>query len=285
MLMCEQKIPNFLGIGAPKSATTWLAESLRQHPNVFMPHGKELVYFSSETRFSFGREWYLSNFSEAGKTKAVGEFSVPYLSGGAKVASRIFSLNPDIKLIVILRNPVERAFSHYRWLKQFGKIAPGITFLDAMKQYSVLIDCSLYGAKLEEFLDYFDRSQFFITTYDSIKENPLKVLEDTYSFVGVDQKFIPSVLHKRIGKTISPRSRLLEDLRIQTHKFLRRNRLMYFVSLSKKWGLSSFYRKVNDAKTSLHLDEKEYSKAFAIFRDDLAQLSKKFDIVPKSWLM
>src|SRR5688572_30664430 len=103
-------VPNFVGIGAPKSATTWLSEVLRKHPDVFVAHGKELVYFSSQKKFSRGEQWYLSHFTGVTTQTAVGEFSVSYLGGGRVTAERIHAFNPDMKLIAVLRDPVARSF-------------------------------------------------------------------------------------------------------------------------------------------------------------------------------
>ena len=216
---CAAK-PNFLGIGAPKCGTTWLSEVLRKHPEIFVAHGKELVYFVSEKQFRKGEKWYLDHFSKVTTEPAVGEFSVSYLGGGAATAERIHEFSPDMKLIAVFRDPVHRAWSHYRWLQQLGKC--DLTFSEALKTDKHIVNDSMYFKNLSCYFDRFNRDNILIIRFEDIKNDPLSVQQNVYDFLGVDGNFDSGITKKVIGKTIKPRSRFLENARIKVHTFLRK---------------------------------------------------------------
>lgn len=282
--MSEPVPPNFLGIGVPKSATTWLAEGLRRHPEIFLSHDKELVYFSSEKKFSLGADWYLSHFAGSSDKKAIGEFSVTYLAGGDKVAQRIKSLLPEIRLIAVLRDPVERAFSHYRWLQQIGRLSYKVSFADALALNPDLIRFGLYHRQLSQYCEHFDVSRLLLLLHDDIRQAPDSVLSDTYRFLGVNDSFRPGTSMTRIGKTIAPRSRLVEDLRIKAHTYLRKRRLTFLISLAKRAGLSNTYRRFNDSGRSVQLGRADYLRASEFFLSDIEALRLDFGVGPESWL-
>ena len=106
--------PNFLIIGGQKCASSWFDNCLRQHKQIFLPnfkHKKEINFF--DKYYDNGYEWYENLFVCGKNYLAVGETSSHYLSN-RNVAQRIFKYIPDTKIIVLLRNPIDRAFSHYK---------------------------------------------------------------------------------------------------------------------------------------------------------------------------
>ena len=109
--------PHFLGIGAQKAGTTSLYELLRQHDELFLPERKELQYFS--LHLQEGAQWYLNHFASAKAGQLRGEISPYYLFHPA-VPERIFAIRPTMKLIVLLRHPIERTVSHVRHSQRLG---------------------------------------------------------------------------------------------------------------------------------------------------------------------
>ncbi len=103
-------LPNFVIIGAPRSGTTSLSAYLGTHPQVFMSREKELHFF--DRRFHRGIEWYARQFARAKGKIGIGEATPRYMYGAEAIA-RMYELLPETKLIAILRNPVDRAYSHY----------------------------------------------------------------------------------------------------------------------------------------------------------------------------
>jgi hypothetical protein len=106
------RLPNFLIVGAAKSGTTSLASHLSKHPQVYVPPAKELYFFEREELWEKGPDWYAGQFAEAGDADAVGEATPSYMFY-PWVVQRIAELLPGVRAVVCLRNPVERAYSHY----------------------------------------------------------------------------------------------------------------------------------------------------------------------------
>lgn len=277
-------IPDFIGIGAPKCGTTWLSSCLQSHPSVFIPNVKEIVYFSSEKKLSRGVDWYINHFNNRLDSQVAGEFSVPYLNGGKDTARRIADLNPEMKIIAVLRNPIERTISHYRWLLQLGKIKENLDFDDVLDQNSELVDNSLYGTNLSYFCDIFGRNKILLIKYDSISNNPLDVLKKTFRFIGVDDSFKSKMFNKIIGKTITPKYIFLEKIRIALYQYVRRKNLSFFIRIVKSSGLSSFYRDFNDKKDFKKNINFRNSMIKDHFINDLNILQEKFDFNCEDWI-
>jgi hypothetical protein len=258
--------PNYLGIGAIKAGTTWASEMLSAHPDVFLAHGKELHYFSHQ--YSNGLDWYLSKFSSSQSHSALGEFSVTYMNGSIETPRRIFDFNPEIKLIVCIRNPVERAFSQYRWEKQMGSKLP--EFREALKIRPDLLQNGCYSENLGPYWDLFPANQFFYIQHHEISINPGAVCRDLYQFLGVCPSFSPESRDKVIGETIQPVSQSLENLRIRVHRSAMENGLEKVITLYRQLGLSTLYRRLNnDERKKEALSTQEADDILQYFESDM----------------
>lgn len=271
---CKPQIrPNFLGIGAAKCGTIWLAEVLSRHPQVYMAAEKELVFFSSEKQYRLGMDWYLSHFDRVRHETAVGEFSVSYMSRSSKAASRIQKFNPSMRLIVVFRNPVWRAYSHYRWLRQIGKC--DVDFNDALLRFPAIVEEGMYYNKLLPYLDLFPRDQFAFLKFEDLMSNPTKVVHDVLEFIGVcDPDWSVPLINRKVSRTINPRSRVLEKIRIALHQKARKNHLGFLISIAKRTGISDLYRNLNDSrKPETCLGEADYFSLIEKFSGDIAKLA------------
>ena len=123
---------DFCGIGAPRCGTTSLHDILIQHPNIFLPSVKEVHFFNNPQNYSKGLGWYEQFFKRDNKYKIYGEITPSYIYH-PNVPERIHTtFGKDIKLIINLRNPVSRAFSHYKINKRKG--FEKATFIEAVKR-------------------------------------------------------------------------------------------------------------------------------------------------------
>lgn len=187
-------VPNFLIIGAPKAATTWMADGLREHPDVFVPQLKELRFFCG-ANYGKGDAWYRSHFRGVTGESAVGEASPSYL-GAPEAPARIASLLPEAKLMVSVRHPVEQAYSFFWHRLTRGMIPPDTdfrTFFDHDRPRA-----GYYGMHIANYLRDFPREQLLILLYEQdILQNPRQGMRRCYEFLGVDQNFTPSMLKKR----------------------------------------------------------------------------------------
>ncbi|WP_331376190.1 sulfotransferase family protein [Sinorhizobium chiapasense] len=163
----EMQEIDFLIIGATKSATTWLQQSLQQDPSIFMP-SPELHYFSRY--YDRGDEWYLSNFEGRKSERLVGEKSNSYLDT-PEAAERIKQRLPNTLLIAQLRNPVERAYSDYCMLYRRAEVGRDIgKYLDPRRGAGGrFLNGGLYFQQLQSYLDRFPADQLLVLLYEDMK--------------------------------------------------------------------------------------------------------------------
>src|SRR5437868_1940103 len=140
--------PTFLFIGPDKSGSTWLSEILRQHPACFVPPLKDIYFF--DRYYDRGLSWYLSQFDGApASARAVGELSHDYLFS-TQAADRIRNDLSGVSLLVCLREPVERTFSHYLYMVRSGRTTE--SFEDALEHFPELVENSRYATHLRTYL-------------------------------------------------------------------------------------------------------------------------------------
>lgn len=198
--------PNFFIVGAPKCGTTALAAYLGDHPQVFMSTPKEPHYFADDFpgyRFATDFDGYLSLFSGVSPdTRVVGEASVYYLYSKSAIAN-IKAFNPDARLVVMLRNPVDMVHSLHTQLlftlnenesdfmtawglqseRLEGKYIPKYCKDSAMLQYQTVAN---YTGQLKRLYKYFTREQVKIILFDDFKDNVRHAYEDVLDFLNLD---------------------------------------------------------------------------------------------------
>jgi hypothetical protein len=175
---------NFLIIGATKSATTWLQQSLQLDPRVHMPD-PEIHYFSRY--HDRGDRWYLENFKPASEDLIIGEKSNSYLDTPA-AAARIHQSLPHVLLVAQLRNPVERAYSDYCMLHRRGEATGDIErYLDPRQGAGGrFLEGGLYFRQLRRFLEFFPRERLLVLFYEDLKRDAAGQVQDLRQFLGLD---------------------------------------------------------------------------------------------------
>lgn len=235
---------DFLGIGAQRAATTWLYDKIQQHPDLETPrrtNNKEINFFSNH--FVKGYHWYHKQFAFRGNT--IGEYSVKYLIDG-DAPRRIHRYNPGMKLLVMVRDPVERAVSEHKH-KLRGDTAPeGNPSFDEMLPLnpSYLVQ-GHYARHLKRYLEFFDAEQILIRFFEDVKECPEELVRDLYSFLGVDESFVPGGLETKVNPARTYRSTLLNRLMWDTADLLRSAVSSRLVSALKATGIPGWLRSVN----------------------------------------
>ncbi len=177
--------PDFIIIGAMKSGTTTLHRYLSSHPDIFMTIPKEPGFFSRNEVFNKGTEWYLSLFQNAHDNQFTGEASTCYSRWPAfeAVPERLSSFNNKVKLIYILRHPVERAYSHYGHLT-FADKKNYSSFEEALKQESEIISASKYMLQINKFLEHFPKEQLMLVDFEELMNSPNNILVQIQKFIG-----------------------------------------------------------------------------------------------------
>ncbi len=203
----QRKLPEFIIIGTQKGGTTSLFAYLNQHPDVMMPWLKEPHFFN--THFDKGVEWY-RRFFPLKSSRKIGGSVTPCYMYHPQVAERMAAVLPDVKLIVMLRNPVDRAYSGYIMGRDYGwdsaetfeaaleqeerykqetnilQINP-YTHIEFSKIHDKLfyLERSKYYSQLSVWFKYFKREQFLFIKSENFFENPKKELTKVYDFLGI----------------------------------------------------------------------------------------------------
>jgi hypothetical protein len=217
--------PNFLIIGAAKAGTTSLYYYLNQHPDVFMSPIKETNYFAFRTDGDlYDREIvfpvrtsdeYRQLFEGVGSEHAIGEASPLYLEY-PHVAARIHQSLPEVRLLVILREPAERALSAYamRWRKGWEHR----DVQDAVTPGSHYVQNGLYCARLKPYFDLFPKEHMHVMLFDDLQNDSLPTVQSVFRFIGVDPGFAPETQQRHnIGGV--PKSMMLNQ--VLYNKYLR----------------------------------------------------------------
>lgn len=244
--MAGARLPDFVIVGAARCGTTSLYAYLREHPEVFMSPEKETDYFSLgdlpaddvPPNASAYRARTLADyerlFAGAGGARAVGEASPTYLFY-SRSAQRMQRLLPDAKVICVLRDPVERAYSHFALARKMGfEITEDFEAAVALEDERWASDrsmrftytrASLYHDGLREFWWRFPRARILVLPFDQLAADPAGTMRTVYEFVGVDPSFTPdvTVVHNR---SMLPKSTLVREAFARPYRlrrFLQRN--------------------------------------------------------------
>ncbi|MEL6104511.1 MAG: sulfotransferase domain-containing protein [Planctomycetota bacterium] len=199
-------LPNFLYIGPPKSGSTWLYGALAQHPDVFVPELKDLYFF--DRHYDRGIDWYGSQFDGGEDFAAIGEISHDYLFS-AEACQRIARDLPEVKLITILREPKDRAISHYKYSLRFGNVRG--SFEDAVGQNSLILELGLYSKYLRGYFDVFPAENIGVFWFDDLKADSNRFAASVFRFLGIDDSVRIDVEKGVNGQAVS-RSVLLSRL-------------------------------------------------------------------------
>jgi hypothetical protein len=186
--------PNFFVVGAPKAGTTSLYEYLKPHPQVFLSRVKEPKYFTPQLKESVSLEEYRQLYRDAAGIAAVGDLT-PFYLWESTAPRRIREVSPDARIIVMLRDPVARAYSHYLMAVSLGH--EKASFSEALSRYgdreaadwwlsSHYIEQGMYGEQVERYLSIFPSERVAILLFDDLVGNPQQVLTQIAEHLGID---------------------------------------------------------------------------------------------------
>jgi len=277
---------NFIGIGVAKSATTWVADCLRKHPDIYLPPKKELNYFNkfiykkqSIENLNHSRpiEWYHQYFNNARKDLIKGEYSPTYMKNESS-AFKIYQYNPDIKILTILRHPVERAYSSFLFRRQMGEITVN-QFEKAITQIPSILHESLYHKQLKNYYSLFNKKNIKVLLYDDIQSDKRLFIEEIFSFLEVKPWFDNSFL-SRSNPTKFPRFETVNQLISKAHSILQQKKLRWlrtFIRMAGVAGIAEIVRdrvNVKPMGKKVAVSGKTKAEMAEYFKEDIQQLEQ-----------
>jgi len=312
------KLPNFFIVGAAKSGTTALYYYLKQHPEIYMSPIKEPNYFAKDINVDLFREDYkrealidtkkyfsksklkelhlafitnfedyLQLFREVNNEKAIGECSNSYLY--SKVAAKeIRKLIPNVKIIMILRNPIERAYSHYLMNLRDGRTSEKDFIKEVLADFNksykgwgishLYIELGLYYEQVKRYLESFPRQNVKIILYENFKNYPEEILKEIFEFLNVDKNYLPN-LGQKYNVSAIPKypkfNQIVKKVYIRLKSFIPEK---ISNNLKKKYKDVFLKRK----KRPLSMGEKQILLEY--FKDDIEKLSKLINKDLSIWL-
>jgi len=278
-----ERWPNFFIVGAPKSGTTSLYEYLKDVPGVYMSTVKEPNYFHTPNIFlgprvirTLDKSDYLKLFKDVTNEKAIGESSPGYLRD-QNSPKLIYEQIPDARIIILLRNPVERTFSHYLMHKRTGVekdsfhdvITRNITNLkNGIEQYNKCIDPSIYPEQVKRYLKTFGSNKVKILIFEEFIKNPKKIVKEVLDFLELEGEPTDAVetTHNVYG---IPRGKM--------GKFLRGSITVKKLSLklvpqSLRWKMRDKIALKKEEKPKLQQEDRLILESF--FQDDVLKLQE-----------
>lgn len=300
------KLPNFLIVGAAKCGTTSVYHYLMQHPEIYMSPVKEPKFITAQVlEFPFkgiGDENvekriiknfydYKKLFENVANEKAIGEASVDYLyyyDGAIKNIKKYFG---DVKIIIMLRNPVERTYSQYLMLRKdqrefltFEKAlaAEEARKLDNWEFIWYYKDLSFYCKQVKAYLDNFNQVRIYL--FDDLKRDPFDTIKDMFSFLGVDSSFMPNINRKYNISGVPRNDRLYGYILKPDVKIKKRVRALIQFFIDSE-NLNAFKNRISNyflRKPQMNMKTKDYLRN--LFKGDIIELQKIIDNDLSSWL-
>lgn len=185
------KIANFLVIANKRCGTSWLNRNLAEHPEIFMTKSKGVHFF--DKHYDRGIQFYAEFFQDVNDEKRIGEVEHSYFWNDS-VPKRIYEELGIIPMIMSLRQPVERAYSHFQLARRFlpkGDISYNFetAFREAMVEDLAIVTWGYYGKQLKKYLEWFPIDTFCIIKFEQITDEPVETIHQVYRFLDVDPDF------------------------------------------------------------------------------------------------
>jgi hypothetical protein len=275
--------PNFLYIGPDKAGSTWLFELLRAHPQAFVPAAKDIYFF--DRYYRRGLDWYLSFFRRAGSdTRILGEISHDYLFS-AEAAERIRDTLPGVRLLAFLRDPVQRSFSQYLYIRRSG--SPVASLAEAIERYPRIVDNSRYSKHLRVYLSLFPRESLGAFVFEDLKADEASFMAQVLSFLALDHPQEPLSLP---GVTLgggAARSALAARLAKAGATWVRELRFPGLVGMVKRSSMvqAALYRPFGRGAARPKMSEQEEEALVALLLEDMRALPGLlgWDGLPDAW--
>ncbi|MBN2087473.1 sulfotransferase domain-containing protein [Candidatus Peregrinibacteria bacterium] len=271
---------DFIGVGVPKAATTWITDCLDKHPDICMSEPKEVRYFDENKEKKLS--WYKKHFIHCKKGQIKGEFSTKYLydSDAPRLIKKFF---PEVKIIICLRNPVDRAYSEYWMAREYYSYKPNDTFENLLKE-GCFIRSGMYYTYIKNYLRYFSGDKIHIILLEDIKSSPKNVLKELLDFLNVDSDIAHSLIKGKSNTSKKIRYRSFIEILRFLSKTLIDLRLNFLIKFLKKIGLKKLLLKLTTVPYKYPEMNPETRKGFKkIFREDIERLEKLIDRDLSRW--
>ncbi len=280
--MKKGRLPNFLCIGAPRSGTTWLYHSLLQHPEAFVPAQKEVCFFiKSGFRSSWdkGLAWYRSLFAfpDNEHIKAWGELSPRYYFY-EDTPELIKETIPDVKIIYLLRHPVEMLYSLYMYhVKMYPNCIDARNYrLFDYLDHHLVEPLGFFAKHLKRYYEHFPKERVMVRFYEDLKKDPAQNLSVICSFLRIDNTFKPMITEESANTAIIPKR---FHLRVMLRYLSAKTRWKGFARIDQKYNCIRY----NEWKDRQHLTPEMFGRLMRVYEADIFELQEMLNVDLTHW--
>lgn len=300
------KLPNFFLVGAAKSGTTAVHVYLYQHPEIHLSFLKEPKYLSlTANKFPHtgpgdkkvddgivkSIDEYMNLFKDAKNEKVIGESSADYLYFHNTVIPQIKTLNPNAKILIMLRNPVERAYSSYRHMIMDDR--EKLSFESALKREEERMrenyefiwfykDVGFYYKQVNHYIDSFGRENVKICLYDDFVLDSMAVMKEIFRFLGVDEGFSPNIaVRYNVGPIV--RSESFEKFLVKyDHPIKKVLRPLLLNTIGRKYteALVNYFM----FRNTFNIKPRTRKRLIGLYKKDILKLEGLIDRDLSGWL-
>ncbi len=275
--------PDFIGVGVQRSGTTFLQYCLQEHPQIGKPL-RGLHFFSHDANYNEEIQqvavndvnWYEQQFGQYRDKTVVGEFSVTYSFPQyiTEVSAKIQEYYPDIKIIIALRNPIERMISEFRRLQERSEISTRLSLDQFINDYPAIVDRGRYGQILNIYLSCFSKEQIHIKIFeDLLYDRRKEYVTSLYEFLNIDPSFWPDGVDNNPNPSRPKKQTLVGKLVTLTQRNgtqLMQSRLKFLVNWVRTTYLWKQVREWNTASTDVTPESRK--RLSDIYQYDIKQV-------------
>lgn len=265
-----------------RTGSTWLHEYFSSRGDVCLPHGvKETFYFAEN--YAKGEAWYRRHFRHYDPALHRSIIGVsPTLFQNHRAIARVRKTLRKPVLVATLRQPLERAWSHYMHLRQYGRTTLG--FETAVREIPAIIEASLYARHLARWLDAFGRDAIRITFYRDLKRHQAKYVREVNEAFGLPDASADAMPSEKINSGSLPRNVLLAQATRLAAAGLRRSGLHPIVNAGKRMGLANLvYGRSRSKGSDQRMRHDTRSYLVERFAKDVDDLERLLDINLDAW--
>lgn len=281
--MNQPETISFVGIGAQKCASTWVYRVLSDHPEVFVSDPKELDFFSYF--YDRGFQWYHRHFDDCLTRRQCGEISPSYFYDPSAPA-RLAEYNPQAKIIVTIRDPIDRAFSNHLHEIRLGRLQGDLSFEAGLKNNPMYLHQSRYATHIKSWLAHFPAAQLLVLVQEEIKRDPASSAVSIYEFLGIDRSHQPQFLDRQANVSYAEKVKGLDSGLKAIGKWGRRLGLGLLVDRVRELGVVRGARELNREHLSETIAPMQGDTRLQLvdyFADEVAELTRLLGREQSPW--
>jgi hypothetical protein len=273
-------LPSFCGIGVPRAGTTWLYSMLASHPDVYVPSVRKEIHFF-DWHYERGLQWYEKQFPKSGQASrylAIGEFTPHYLYD-RRCPERMAAMGSISRLLLIIRNPVDRAYSHFAFRRRSQNYSG--SFESYLLLHPEIVRWGFYSSGVAEYLRWFGREQILVMVFEEAVSDVVETKRSVARFLGVSSDRFPLQAGKEpINRSLVPKAPTLYGWLASMNWYLRRRNLDWLIRLLMRLPIKSLLVR-NSRLPPMAQATRDYLQE--LYEDDLRQLESLLNVDLQAW--